>query len=186
MCSSYTAPVTRKLTDHYMTVRDLSPTEVTAPVSSSNPSTESNVSTDPFSEWYENISMISTPVPDQSTYIFNFSQAQTSSSNDYLVQTSAPITEDYTSSSHTSFSTDMLISTQPRPSISSESTSKRSSSPTKSDSSTLDDEIIGEPTKTKDKKKLSFLHSSKKGKSDKKKHQILEEVRCVSASIFAL
>lgn len=184
MSSSYTVPVTRKLTDHYMTVSDLSPTEETVPVTNYNPSiTDTNSSADPFSSWYENLTFVSAPVSvqsDQPTYSFTFSPTQTSSSNDYLASTTAPLIDDFIPSS-TSFSTDIPISSQSRPSISSESTSKHSSSPTKSDSSTLDDEISVESTKKKDKKKLSFLHASKKGKDDKRKQQISEEVSCIFA-----
>lgn len=178
MSWSYNLPTTRKLTDHYMTIGDLSPTEEPVPIDNSTPSTEYNPSNNLYTDWYENVSTTSAPVlaqPDQS----NFFQAHTNTSNDYSSSsTSTPFIEN--------FSTEYPIASQPRPSISSESTSKRSSSPSKSDSSTLDDDdddIPVDTSKKKDKKKLAFLHSSKKSKSEKKKAQTSEEVSFDDASL---
>ena len=182
MSSPYNVSAARKLTDHYMTIRDLSPTEEIDPIGTNpNPSTEYNPSNDLFSAWYENLSPIPAPIVtqfDQSAYPSNFSQPQTNTSNDYSLSTSAPLIEN--------FSTEFPISSQPRPSISSETPSKRSSSLSKSDSSTLDDDIPVDSSKKKDKKKLGFLHSSKKGKSEKKKNPTSQEVSFDYASLFSL
>jgi hypothetical protein len=181
---SYTASSTRTLTDDYMTVVDVSPTDNFAPFTNPNPSTENNLSIDLLNGWYDVIG--NTPVPvttsnsNEQSFQFDFPQSQTNTSNDHFVPLSKSqptysnlIDEPLLSASYTA---DVPISMNSRPSVSSDSTSK-SSSPTKVEPLTFTSNDPESIRKKKKKRLPKILHLSLKGKNEVKKDSITEEVR---------
>ena len=181
---SYTASSTRTLADDYMTVVDVSPTDNFAPFTNPKPSTENNLSVDLLNGWYDVIA--STPVVPAATvstsndqlFPFEFPQSQTNTFNDNFasLSTSQPTYANLLDEPvpYASSTANVPISTNSRPSISSDSTSK-SSSPTKEPMTFAN----GDPSSTKKKKKKKLpkiLHLSLKGKNETKTDPILEEV----------
>lgn len=168
--SAHTAPLRRNLSDDYITVKDVPPTDNAVLFPNPNPPTEYS----PTQDWYGAIPSTPTPVlskPDQSSYPFTFSQTQTATPSDYAIPTYAQPIEDYRPSS--SFSADAPIS--------SESTSKYSTSSTKTEWPAFVDDTNSSPPKKKEHRKFSFSSSSKKEKTERKNTQIAEEVSCSSA-----
>jgi hypothetical protein len=183
--SSYNA---RTPPDDYMTVVDVSPTDNFVPFVDPNPPTQNNLSVDLLNGWYDVLPNAPAPSTQSNSnellFQFNFSQSQTNTFNDHSV----PISSSLPASEPTyinlmdeplasaSYSADAPISSQARPSISSDTTSKRSSSPTKGEPSTFANDDLESSKKKKKKKLPKILRLSHKNKSEKKKDPITEEV----------
>jgi hypothetical protein len=179
----YPASATRTLSDDYMTVIDVSPTGNSAPFGDPN---QNNLSVDLLNGWYDVLPNTPAPVQsnqNQSSFPFDFSKSETNISNDNLVPISSlsPSQPSYINLIDDPIpprrlSIDAPISSPSRPSISSESTSKRSSSPTKGEPSTFVHDDTESSKKKKKRKLPKILRLSRKGKNEKKKDSITEEV----------